>query len=42
MTEHRELIAKEVLATSTEQVEDASGLGFSDDEVGFAFSVAKV
>ena len=42
VVEHLELIAKEVLATSTEKVEDAAGLGFTDDEVGFTFSVAKV
>lgn len=42
VTEHLELISSEVLATSSDQVDDAAGLGFSDDELGFAFSVAKV
>ena len=42
VTEHLEMIAAEVLATTTTKADDTAGLGFSDEELGFAFSVAKV
>ena len=39
---HRDLIAAEVLATSTDRVDDATSLDGQAEDLGFAFDVAKV
>jgi len=41
VTEHLEMISGEVLATTVTRTDSADGLGFTDDELGFAFSVAR-